>query len=191
MRYKKIRMVEIKFNGRGGQGVVIASQILAKVYFIMGWYPQCYSLFGGERRGAPVTSFLRVDEKKIYLKCEIKRPDRLIYFAPDLIDEEDVLLTLKEHGFVLINSPHGKDRFAGLRKLRLAFVNASAIAAEEGVGHAINTTMLGSYSKVAGDIPLDVLEEAIRSSVPAKVEENVRAAKRAYEMTRIFPEEHA
>jgi 2-oxoisovalerate ferredoxin oxidoreductase gamma subunit len=184
-------MVEIKFNGRGGQGVVIAAQILAKVYFIMGRYPQCYSLFGGERRGAPVTSFLRVDEKKIYLKCEIKKPDRLIYFAPDLIDDKEILRTLKKDGFVLVNTPYGEDRFAGLRKLHLALVNASAIAAEEGVGHAINATILGSYSRVAGDIPFNVLEEAIRSSVPAKVEENVRAAKRAYEMTRIFPEEHA
>ena len=53
-------MIEITFIGRGGQGAVIASQILAKVYFLMGLYPQCYSLFGGERRGAPVASFLRV-----------------------------------------------------------------------------------------------------------------------------------
>ena len=83
-------MIEIKFYGRGGQGVVVAAQILARAYFLMGRYPQCYALFGGERRGAPVTSFLRVDEKKIYLKCEIKRPDRLIYFAPDLIDENEV-----------------------------------------------------------------------------------------------------
>ena len=62
-------MIEIKFVGRGGQGAVIASQILAKVFFLMGKYPQCFSVFGGERRGAPVASFLRVDDKKIFLKC--------------------------------------------------------------------------------------------------------------------------
>ncbi len=39
-------MIEITFIGRGGQGAVIASQILAKVYFLMGLYPQCYSLLG-------------------------------------------------------------------------------------------------------------------------------------------------
>jgi len=42
-------MGEIKFYGRGGQGAVIASQILAKVFFLMGKYPQCFSVFGGER----------------------------------------------------------------------------------------------------------------------------------------------
>jgi len=58
-------------------GAVIASQILAKVFFLMGKYPQCFSVFGGERRGAPVASFLRVDDRKILLKCEIMRPDEL------------------------------------------------------------------------------------------------------------------
>jgi Pyruvate/2-oxoacid:ferredoxin oxidoreductase gamma subunit len=45
-------MIEIKFYGRGGQGAVIASQILAKVFFLMGKYPQCFSVFGGEE-GCP------------------------------------------------------------------------------------------------------------------------------------------
>lgn len=46
-------MIEIKFSGRGGQGVVIASQMLGMAFFKDGHYPQCYSVFGGEGRGAP------------------------------------------------------------------------------------------------------------------------------------------
>jgi 2-oxoacid:acceptor oxidoreductase gamma subunit (pyruvate/2-ketoisovalerate family) len=183
-------MVEIKFYGRGGQGIVIAAQILAKAYFLMGKYPQCYSLFGGERRGAPVTSFLRVDDKKIYLKCEIKNPDRLIFFAPDLIDEGEVERTLKPGGFVLINTPFDRDHFKGLQGLRVAVVHASAIAREEGIGTAINTTILGSYCRVAGDIPMNVLEEAIKTSVPGKVEENLESALRGYKMTTLISEEN-
>ncbi|MBA4417896.1 MAG: pyruvate ferredoxin oxidoreductase [Syntrophus sp. (in: bacteria)] len=176
-------MVEIKFYGRGGQGLVIAAQILAKAYFLIGKYPQCYSLFGGERRGAPVMSFLRVDDKKIYLKCEIKKPDRSIFFAPDLIDEDEIERTLKPGGFVLINTPFDRDHFKGIQGLRVAVVNASAIAQEEGIGTAINTAMLGSYCRVAGDIPMNVLEEVIRSSVPGKIEENVKSALQGYTMT--------
>ena len=175
-------MVEIKFYGRGGQGIVIAAQILARAYFLMGRYPQCYALFGGERRGAPVTSFLRVDDKKIYLKCEIKRPDRLIYFAPDLIDENEIESTLRPGGFVLINTPFGRDHF-GLPQLPISVIHATAIAGKEGVGTAINTTMLGSYCRVAGDIPIDVLQEAIRVSVPGKIEENIKSAFAGYAMT--------
>jgi 2-oxoacid:acceptor oxidoreductase gamma subunit (pyruvate/2-ketoisovalerate family) len=182
-------MVEIKFHGRGGQGIVIAAQILARAYFLMGRYPQCYSLFGGERRGAPVTSFLRVDDKKIYLKCEIKKPDRLIFFAPDLIDEVEIERTLRPGGFVLINTPFDRGHFEALGRLPVAVVHASSIAQEEGFGTAINTTMLGSYCRVAGDIPMEVLEQAIRSSVPGKVEENVKSALKGYEMTPFISEE--
>ncbi len=53
-------MIEIKFKGRGGQGAVVASEILGRALFVEGKFPQCFSLFGGERRGAPVTGFLRV-----------------------------------------------------------------------------------------------------------------------------------
>jgi len=60
-------MIEIKFRGRGGQGAVVASEILGRAFFLEGKYPQCFSLFGGERRGAPVVGFLRVDEQPILL----------------------------------------------------------------------------------------------------------------------------
>ncbi|MGD0229559.1 MAG: 2-oxoacid:acceptor oxidoreductase family protein [Syntrophorhabdales bacterium] len=179
-------MTEIKFIGRGGQGAVIASQILAKVFFLMGRYPQCFSVFGGERRGAPVASFLRVDDKKIFLKCEIRRPDEMIFMAPDLVDEKEVKETLKENGLLLINNALKTDPFTkGLGGFRLALVDALAVSEAAGLGATINTAMLGAYAKASGAISMACLEEAIRETVPAKIEENIAAARRAYELTRV------
>jgi 2-oxoacid:acceptor oxidoreductase gamma subunit (pyruvate/2-ketoisovalerate family) len=179
-------MTEIKFIGRGGQGAVIASQILAKVFFLMGKYPQCFSVFGGERRGAPVASFLRVDDKKIFLKCEIRNPDAMIYLAPDLVDEAEVGGALKPGGLILINNALTTNEFLPLRKFRLALVDALTIAEGMGMGATINTAILGAFAKASGLVPMNYLEEAIRDTVPAKVEQNVAAAKRAYEMTKLF-----
>ena len=179
-------MVEIKFFGRGGQGAVIASQILAKAYFLMGWYPQCFSLFGGERRGAPVFSFLRVDENKILLKCEIKRPDQMIFLASDLLEEKEIEACLKPNGLILINKTQPDQPAIPSQPFRLAQVDALRIAAEQGLGSIINTAILGAYCRAAGAVPLACLEEAIRSTVPAKVEANVAAARKAYELTRMF-----
>lgn len=179
-------MIEIKFYGRGGQGAVIASQILAKVFFLMGKYPQCFSVFGGERRGAPVASFLRVDDKKIYLKCEIRRPDHMIYMAPDLVDENEVNATLKPGGLILINNALTTNDFNSLRKFRLALVDALSVSEEVGLGGMINTAILGAYAQASYAISMDYLEQAIRETVPAKVEENIAAAKRAYELTRVM-----
>lgn len=180
-------MLEIKFQGRGGQGVVVASQILARAFFSMGMYPQCYSLFGGERRGAPVTSFLRVDEERILLKCEIRRPDHMISMAPDLLDEAEIGSMLKPDGLILINTPHTVGQFSSLRAFHLSLVDASSIAEEAGLGTAINTAILGAYCRANGDVPLAALEEAISETVPAKVEANLEAVRRAYEITEMFP----
>lgn len=179
-------MIEIKFYGRGGQGAVIASQILAKVFFLMGKYPQCFSVFGGERRGAPVASFLRVDNKKIYLKCEIRRPDHMIYMAPDLVDEKEVESILKPNGLILINNALTTNEFKPLQKFRLALIDALSVSEEAGLGATINTAILGAYARASGEISMDYLEQAIRETVPAKIEANVAAAKRAYELTRVI-----
>ncbi len=179
-------MTEIKFYGRGGQGAVIASQILAKVFFLMGRYPQCFSVFGGERRGAPVASYLRVDDKKIYLKCEITKPDQIIYMASDLVDENEIQSILKPGGLILINNSLTDNEFISLRKYRLTLVDALSIAEELGMGSTINTAMLGAYAKASSAIPMNFLEKAIRETVPAKIEANIEAAKRAYEVTRIL-----
>jgi 2-oxoacid:acceptor oxidoreductase gamma subunit (pyruvate/2-ketoisovalerate family) len=180
------KVLEIKFIGRGGQGAVIASQILAKVFFLMGKYPQCFSVFGGERRGAPVGSFLRVDDKKILLKCEIRRPDHIIYLAPDLVDEKEVESTLKPDGIILINNALTDNEFTGLRKFRLALVDALSISEEQGLGGTINTAILGAYAKASNGVPMDLLEQVIKESVPVKIEANVAAAKQAYESTKLY-----
>ncbi|MBP1730549.1 MAG: pyruvate ferredoxin oxidoreductase, gamma subunit [Deltaproteobacteria bacterium] len=182
-------MLEIKFYGRGGQGVVIASQILARAFFLMDMYPQCYSLFGGERRGAPVASFLRVDKEQILLKCEIKRPDHMIYLAPDLIDGNEIRAALKPHGLILINNPFSKETFPELREYNRAIIDAFSIAEEMGLGNTINTAIVGAYCRANENIPMSCLEQAIEETVPAKVEANIEAARRAYEMTQILPKE--
>ena len=178
-------MLEITFIGRGGQGAVIASQILAKIYFLMGLYPQCYSLFGGERRGAPVASFLRVDQTKILLKCEIQRPDRMIFLAPDLIEANEVQAKLKPEGLLIINTP-STQKLVELNKYRSAQVDARAISENVGLGATINTAILGAYCRADGTIPFSYLEQAIKETVPAKIEANLKAAKRAYEETQLF-----
>jgi pyruvate ferredoxin oxidoreductase gamma subunit/2-oxoisovalerate ferredoxin oxidoreductase gamma subunit len=50
-------MQEIRFHGRGGQGTVVASILLAKAFFSAGYYVQTFPVFGVERRGAPVEAF--------------------------------------------------------------------------------------------------------------------------------------
>ena len=179
-------MIEIKFRGRGGQGAVIASEILGRAFFLEGKYPQCFSVFGGERRGAPVIGFLRVDEEPILLKCQIYHPDQMIIFDFSLIDEMEIVQELKPGGLILINTNREIDSFKKLRAFKMGLINAGPIARSVGLGDTFNTVMLGAYVRLTHLARLETLIEAVRVMVPAKVDANVRALQEAFEKVKIF-----
>jgi len=175
-------MIEIRIHGRGGQGAVIASQILAEAAFREQMYVQAFPSFGSERRGAPVRAFLRVDHSPVLVRSEIYRPDGVVVLDQGLITLglDDVCAGLKPGGWVLINSPRDPSEFAGLAGFTVATVDGSAIARKHKLGSAtapiVNTTVAGAVVSLTGMASLDNLAEAVRSAVPIKPEENVAAA---------------
>ena len=179
-------MIEIKFKGRGGQGAVVASEILGRTFFLEGKYPQCFSLFGGERRGAPVVGFLRVDEQPILLKCQIYHPDQMIIFDFSLIDEMEILQELKPNGSILINSRQGIDFFMKLRRFRIGLIDAGPIARSLGLGATFNTAMLGAYVRLTNLVTMKTLTETVKAMAPGKKEENVQAVREAYNQLKIY-----
>jgi 2-oxoacid:acceptor oxidoreductase gamma subunit (pyruvate/2-ketoisovalerate family) len=54
-------MIAIRFDGRGGQGAVVASGLLAQATFLEGREPQSFPFLGVERRGAEVMAYARID----------------------------------------------------------------------------------------------------------------------------------
>ena len=77
-------MLEIRFHGRGGQGAVIGSEVLAQAFFLEGKYVQAFPAFGVERRGAPVTAFCRVSPEPIHLRNQITHPDHVVVLDASL-----------------------------------------------------------------------------------------------------------
>jgi 2-oxoisovalerate ferredoxin oxidoreductase gamma subunit len=182
-------MIEIKFRGRGGQGAVIASEILGRAFFMEGKYPQCFSLFGGERRGAPVVGFLRVDEYPILLKCQIYHPDQMIIFDLSLVDEMEILRELKPNGTLLINTHQEIDLFKKLRKFRIGLIDAGPIARSLGLGATFNTAMLGAYVHLTNLVTMKTLAETVKAMAPAKKDENVEAVREAFNQVKIYEAE--
>jgi 2-oxoisovalerate ferredoxin oxidoreductase gamma subunit len=179
-------MIEIKFRGRGGQGAVIASEILGRAFFQEGKYPQCFSLFGGERRGAPVFGFLRVDNEPILLKCQIKHPDQVIIFDLSLADETEIFREIKPGGMILINTNREVDSLKKLRKFKMGLIDASLIARSAGLGDTFNTAMLGAYVRLTNLVTIKTLTETVKAMAPAKKEENVEAVREAYHQVKIY-----
>lgn len=175
-------MLEIRFHGRGGQGAVTGVRVLATALYYEGRFTQGIPMYGTERRGAPVVSFLRVGDERVDERDLVHEPDMVVVLDPLLGRNVPVTEGLKEGGLVLINHPRG-GRETGLGgPFRVATVDATRIAMET-LGRPItNTAILGAFAKVTGMVSLESLERAVLGQWPGKIGEvNVRAVRRAYE----------
>ena len=182
-------MVEIRFHGRGGQGTVVATILLAKAFFRDGYYVQSFPLFGVERRGAPVEAYLRLNRKDILIRTNVYTPDHVVVLDKTLLESIDVTLGLKTGGWILVNGPELPAYPNSWSDYKLAFVDATHIALKNGLGtrtHPIvNTPMLGGLARVLGMPSMEAISKAIQREVPSKPKANIRAAEMAYEQVQL------
>jgi len=77
-------MYRIRFHGRGGQGIKMASRVLGTALFRAGFKVQDAPKYGAERRGAPIFSYVRADQHPINERGQIYSPD-LVVVADDTL----------------------------------------------------------------------------------------------------------
>jgi pyruvate ferredoxin oxidoreductase gamma subunit len=174
-------MKEIRFHGRGGQGVVTAAEILAVSAFYDGKYSQAFPVFGTERRGAPVTAFSRIDDEFIVIRNQIYEPDYVVVQDSTLLDVINVAQGLKDDGKILINTEKNASEVELNTKAELRTINATKIALEHLGRPIVNTTMLGAFIALTEEINLDSLKNAISKRFPEKLaQKNLNAVEAAY-----------
>lgn len=185
-------MIQIRFHGRGGQGAVIASELLAAAAFREGRQVQSFPFFGVERRGAPVTAFTKVDDKPIRDKSEIYEPDFVIVLDQSLLKYANPTAGLKKNGLILVNTSKSREELGLDFEGRVATVDANAIAVKHKLGSKqapiVNSAVLGAFAKASGLIRLDSLIESIHESAPSKKKENAEAARDAHEAVHMWGE---
>ena len=171
---------------------MIASKLLAVALFLEGREVQSFPMFGVERRGSPVTAFLRVDDQPLKLRCEIQQPDELIVLDPTLIGTTDITTGLKPGGRILINTDQAPEDFPELlEKAHVTTIDATGIAVRYGLGGKaqpiVNTAILGAFAADTGWISVPNMEAAIREEVPVQIDANIAAAKEAMQAVRSAP----
>jgi 2-oxoacid:acceptor oxidoreductase gamma subunit (pyruvate/2-ketoisovalerate family) len=178
-------MIELKISGRGGQGAVLASQILATALFEKGMWVQAFPSFGAERRGAPVSAFLRADPEEIALRCGIQHPDWIILFDPGLLGNPLIMGGATKKTSILLNSSECPEFEGASRFGKIFLVDATAIAEDLNLRTTsfsiVNTAMVGAFSRASDLVDISDVAQAIMGLVPIRKEENVAAAKEAYE----------
>ncbi len=183
-----ISLFDLVIAGVGGQGTILASDIIGKTAVREGLPVMAAETHGMAQRGGSVVNHLRIG-------CEfgslipLKSADALLALEPS--EALRYIESLSDDGIVLVNTepvlpvtvtsglssyPDVGDIIDNLeQRFTVKAFNAVKLAKEAGHVQSMNTVMVGAVSKY---LPLskDVLMDCIRQSVPKKtVDLNIKA----------------
>ncbi|CAM3195792.1 2-oxoacid:acceptor oxidoreductase family protein [Rhodothermus bifroesti] len=183
-----MNMLEIRWHGRGGQGAITVSKILALAALRSGKYAQAFPEYGPERSGAPVRAYNRIDDRPIVLHSGVYTPQRVVVLDETLLEAEDVCEGLAPDGALVLHTHRSPELireqtgYAG----RIVCVDAATIAESTGARFA-NVPLLGALASTLDFLPLATLEEALRTFLgkrrPEVVAANIEALRRGYAET--------
>ncbi len=178
-------MIAVRIHGRGGQGAVTSSELMALAAISEGKYAQAFPSFGPERRGAPLQAYLRIDSEPIYRREEIYHPDIVVVIDPALLTSPAITVGLPATGILVMNTARSFEEitadcgFAG----RIAKVDANTIAEQELGVTITNTTMLGALLKASSLVKLESMKDPIDHRFGPLAEKNMKALMRAFNET--------
>ncbi len=175
---------EIRWHGRGGQGAVTASMVLAMAAIYEGKYAQAFPEFGAERRGAPVKAYTRIGDEPILTRAPILTPDIVVVLDPSL-PKELYLQGVKESTIFLINTkktPGEIARELGVPVEKIYTVDATRIALEVLKVPIVNTAMVGALVRIVPLVSIENVKKAVQETFPGRLGEvNTIAVEKAYE----------
>jgi len=177
-------LTEIRWHGRGGQGIVTISRLLAEAALTEGKHVQSFPEFGPERTGAPIKGFTRIGDEPIDIHSQVYTPDIVVVLDPTLLKNIDVTEGLVKGGKILLNtekSPEEMKKELKIENAKVYTVNARRIALDL-LGRPIyNTAMLGALIRVSNLTSLDSVKEVTRKRFKGSIaEKNVKVIERAY-----------
>jgi pyruvate ferredoxin oxidoreductase gamma subunit len=180
-------MLEIRWHSRAGQGAVTGAKALCDVSAQTGKYVQAFSVYGAEKRGAPMNAFNRIDDNEIIDHSKAMIPDYVLVIDPSLV-YTDITYDTKESTKYIITTHLTKEELIkevpALEGKEVYVVDCIQISLDT-IGRAIpNTPMLGALMKVDGMFGIDEFAASMQDILkkfPQKIiDANVEAIKRAY-----------
>ena len=175
-------MIEIKCIGRGGQGAVTFSQILAIAAFEEG-YPvvQAMPTFGVERRGAPSFSFTRLSKEMCFgIRSQIYAPDIVVVLDPSLMKDLNVTQGLKKKGILIVNT----NKKLKINNFEIHTADASTVALKLFKKDIVNTAMLGAFAAATKLVSLESLYKGVEQRFEGNknlIDLNKKAIKEVYD----------
>ena len=191
-------IINVLFSGVGGQGILLASKILAKCAFVSGYMVKESELHGMAQRGGSVTSHVRFGEEVFSPLIPKGKADFLI--ALEELEGLRYAYYLKPDGKVILNqkrvipsslnpavAPYPEDVKSQLEAMgfHVDAVNAFEIANTLGNTKLENIIVMGILSRYL-PFTISTWETVIEGSVPVKtIGINLTAFKKGREITEV------
>lgn len=172
-------MQQILIIGRGGQGAQTAGNLLARAFYEEGLQVQTFATYGGARRGTPVISSLRVDDKAIRLRCNIETATAILCFDDSLLDE-NLLQSATNKTKILVNSSRPKEAFAILGDYQIMSVDGKGIAQRNDMGKVVNSALLGAFVAILEQPKIDNACRIVEAMAPVKQQQNVASCREGF-----------
>ena len=187
---KNSRVTNIFLSGVGGQGTILASNILAEVFLKAGYDVKKAEVHGMAQRGGDVTTHFRFGEK-VYSPL-IKYGDADFLLSFELLEALRYINWLKPDGKVVLNNQkiyppavslgqmsYPEDTEGTFRKYfdgNVYVINAQDIARQMGNVQAANVALVGAFSNFFPDIKEEQWIDAIKGLLAEKLHElNIKA----------------
>jgi indolepyruvate ferredoxin oxidoreductase beta subunit len=185
------RVKSLLLAGVGGQGILLASDIICKVMMVKGYDVKKSEVHGMAQRGGCVTSHVRYG-RKVYSPLA-RKGDVDIIVSFEKLEALRYLDYLKPGGLVLVNDeeiyppsvnlgeadyPQGiyESLRAQFGEQNVKVVTGPELAAKAGIRRAVNTVMLGAISRFIPEIAADDWKKVLAEMLPEKiVEANLKA----------------
>jgi indolepyruvate ferredoxin oxidoreductase, beta subunit len=182
------RVHNILMVGVGGQGVILASEIISEVMMRAGYDVKKSEVHGMAQRGGSVSSHVRFGPR-VYSPL-IKRGDADVLFSFELLESVRYLDYLRSGALLIVNNqkvlppsvtlgvdsyPEQLPEILHERFPRVEIVDALQIAKQSGNARALNVAFLGVLSRHYA-VDENLWKEVISSMLPPKlVDVNIKA----------------
>jgi len=178
----------ILIAGVGGQGTLLASKLMGKVFLERGYDIKVSEVHGMSQRGGSVVTYVRYGEKVDSAVIDKGEADMLISF--ELLEAARWMSYLKPDGVIITNTQkmnpmpvitgqakYPEDIITKIKQsgIKTITLDALKLAGEAGSARSVNVVLLGVAAKYLG-LDRSVWEDAIKTTVPAKtVDVNLKA----------------
>lgn len=190
---KQDTITEIRLQGRGGQGIVTAGELLGKAAILEGKFAQSIPTFGPERRGALSTCSLRISGQEILLKCSATTANVLCLLDPTIWHFVNITAGFAEQGLMIFNTTKSPQKVyeelrsgdygyaLTVKKCSVFTVDATGIALKT-LGKAItNTAMMGAFARATDLVQMASVQAVLQEKFNSRAVVNLQMAETAYE----------